>query len=392
MPKNKTRLLILSNTLSTFGGGERWALELAKRIRKDYGVKIVNPVSKRSAARTSEEYLRKEYSLRDNEILTLHCTGVSRSAFGGEQFILMVPSLAAVGALYNGIKEADVVYIISLNPILFYLTTKFAKMLKKRVILGLHNPFFPALFDRAPNKGALSWIYRRQLNCIDAFHAFNSDDAKLVSENYPDAKVYMIPHFATGSAAVMRTTPNKAFVVLFVGRLETYHKGIDLLRSVIQKTLKLNNAIFFHVVGAGTDGDSLVKNFAEAYPRNVVWRGFLEHKALDTEYSNASVFVLTSRFETFGLSLLEAQAFGIPAVAFDVKGPRDILQKQLQGTLIPDFDTDKFAEAIVKYYEEWRVGGSIAYRTKKLKICAYIAGVYSEKKIIPKIKRMLDAK
>lgn len=66
------------------------------------------------------------------------------------------------------------------------------------------------------------------------------------------------------------------------------------------------------------------------------------------EYRSSSVFVLPSRFEGFGLVLIEAMASGVPVVSFDCEnGPRSIITDGVDGFLIPPFDIDAFAEKVI---------------------------------------------
>lgn len=66
------------------------------------------------------------------------------------------------------------------------------------------------------------------------------------------------------------------------------------------------------------------------------------------EYLNSSVFVLPSRFEGFGLVLIEAMACGLPVIAFDCEnGPRSIITDGVDGYLIPPFDIEAYAERLL---------------------------------------------
>lgn len=66
------------------------------------------------------------------------------------------------------------------------------------------------------------------------------------------------------------------------------------------------------------------------------------------EYNASSVFVLPSRYEGFGLVLIEAMACGIPVVSFNCEnGPRSIISDGIDGFLIPPFDVDAFAEKMI---------------------------------------------
>ncbi|HSH39216.1 MAG TPA: glycosyltransferase [Chthoniobacterales bacterium] len=52
--------------------------------------------------------------------------------------------------------------------------------------------------------------------------------------------------------------------------------------------------------------------------------------------------------EGFGLAVIEQLAAGIPVVAYDTAGPRDILKEQFSGLLVPPGDTDSFAAALCR--------------------------------------------
>ena len=66
------------------------------------------------------------------------------------------------------------------------------------------------------------------------------------------------------------------------------------------------------------------------------------------EYLASSIFVLPSRFEGFGLVIIEAMACGVPVVAFDCEnGPRSIITNDVDGFLVPPFDVNLMAEKLI---------------------------------------------
>jgi len=66
-----------------------------------------------------------------------------------------------------------------------------------------------------------------------------------------------------------------------------------------------------------------------------------------SEYLNASLYVLSSRFEGLPLVLIEAMSMGLPIVSFDCEtGPRDIVKDGENGFLVPPMDIKALAEKI----------------------------------------------
>ena len=66
------------------------------------------------------------------------------------------------------------------------------------------------------------------------------------------------------------------------------------------------------------------------------------------EYLNSSIFVCTSRFEGFGMGIIEAMACGLPVVAFDcLWGPRSIITNGEDGILVENGHVKKFADAVL---------------------------------------------
>lgn len=70
-------------------------------------------------------------------------------------------------------------------------------------------------------------------------------------------------------------------------------------------------------------------------------------KDMREAYQESAVYVMTSKFESFGLVLIEAMACGLPCVAFDCPyGPREIIEDGKNGFLVPYDDDEMFIEKL----------------------------------------------
>jgi glycosyltransferase involved in cell wall biosynthesis len=85
------------------------------------------------------------------------------------------------------------------------------------------------------------------------------------------------------------------------------------------------------VVGDGSARAALQRRHPE-----VLWTGLKHGEDLARHYSAADVFVFPSRTDTFGVTMLEANACGVPVAAFPVTGPIDVVQQNVTGVLNTD--------------------------------------------------------
>jgi glycosyltransferase involved in cell wall biosynthesis len=88
--------------------------------------------------------------------------------------------------------------------------------------------------------------------------------------------------------------------------------------------------------------------------------------AIQAKYLESSIFVLSSRFEGFGMVLIEAMACGVPCVTFDCPyGPADIVTHQEDGLVVKNDDTLAFAQAIKVLIEKQNVRNEMGKKAKQ---------------------------
>ncbi len=147
--------------------------------------------------------------------------------------------------------------------------------------------------------------------------------------------------------------PNDAPEVLFVGRLEA-RKGIDVLLAAIPLVLGEVPHARFSIVGddtlAGRDGRTYKETFLAGgdWSGAVRFEGRMDDDALPGAYSRCDVFVAPSRFESFGLVLLEAMRAAKPVIGCDVGGMPEVIDDGKSGLLVPPSDPRALADAIIR--------------------------------------------
>ena len=158
------------------------------------------------------------------------------------------------------------------------------------------------------------------------------------------SNVVKIPDPLPFKIDVRSTLQNKRIVS--IGRYD-YDKGNDLLLQVWSKVESKMKDWCLDVYGNGNREpyQELIEKLGIDKSRCRLHGPVSDVKA---EYLNSSIFVLPSRYEGFGLVLIEAMACGVPVVSFDCEnGPRSIITDGEDGFLIPTFDIDAFAEKII---------------------------------------------
>lgn len=165
--------------------------------------------------------------------------------------------------------------------------------------------------------------------------------------------------------------------VIAAGRL-TAQKGFDILLDIwkILKDKYENNKIWnLEIYGEGEDRDCLEKMIKKNNLQEYVSLQGASNNMLES-YAKGSIFALSSRYEGFGLVLIEAMSCGLVPVAFDCKqGPNEIMTSDT-GYLIPQYDKELYAEKLYYLMENEDV------RMRMSEKCRSRANEYDENKII----------
>ncbi|MGC8483996.1 MAG: glycosyltransferase, partial [Thermodesulfobium sp.] len=133
-------------------------------------------------------------------------------------------------------------------------------------------------------------------------------------------------------------------IFIYVGRLDDYQKNITFLlkgMSKIDKDFKLI------IVGKGGDEERL-KSLANdlGISQRIEWRGF-KKDPYENLNEGVTALLLTSRFESFGMVLVEANQRGIPVISSDCQvGPADIVIPGVNGYLYPEGDMNAFVKIV----------------------------------------------
>lgn len=213
------------------------------------------------------------------------------------------------------------------------------------LILEMHSSKF--IEERETEKNIFSKTYIRIVHALKKIGAqqydrFVVETSESIAEwNVKNTIVILNPLWFT--ADKVGTLENKK--VIAVGR-HTYEKGLDRLLHIWKQLVVKHPDWTLEIYGQANENFDL-KTLAEKLNiSNHVFFQELVHN-IDEKYSEASIYLMTSRFEGFGMVLIEAMASGLPCIAYDCPcGPRGIIDHGEDGFLIENGNEADYVQAV----------------------------------------------
>lgn len=229
------------------------------------------------------------------------------------------------------------------------------------VILDISNgiPFFAPLFTRKPTILMVHHVHRNQW-----FHEFPrlvahfgwflesrfvpflyrnkrvitvspTTEEEMLLLGYKHKNLYLV--FSGLNLTVqMERNESPTPKIAYVGRLKSY-KRVHLLLDAVDKLRQEFPNIQLEIAGKGDSYDALVQEIRERHlEEHVIMRGFISEEERAQILSTATVFATPSMQEGWGLSVIEANAYGCPAVAYDVPGLQVSIPNNETGLLAKD--------------------------------------------------------
>jgi len=316
--------------LKNFGGKEKVIIQISNELAKLNEVKIVSTDAIKFERIKEKELLAELNEVEYKRIKTIKLFKHS---------LILNPF-----EVYNFVKWSDVIYCTSPDffsnfPILF-----FSKILKKKVVLGFHDP---DIFVTSSKLKKIKRFFDFLLfGNFDAFHVLTKTQIEKLKKY--KTKKFLIPNFYDKNLEKIFPKEQKEFIAIFIGRLSK-QKGAELIPD-IAKSFK---EIKFVVLGEGEEREEIERKVKEEKIENVSFLGFVSEKEKLEQLRKASLLIFPSRFETFPLVIVDALACGLPFVAFSIPEIKELSNKQ-NSYLAKDFDVEDFKKGIELFYEKWK--------------------------------------
>ena len=218
-----------------------------------------------------------------------------------------------------------------------------------RAVPGFLRPLFRNPFGRAlslkRHRRAHATDLQRILKTYDYFVMFgppNLEELEYFLPGYDREKIRLIPN---SIPEVADSPPRKEKRILWLGRLSKAQKQAELIPEVWRGVCERLPDWQLDVVGDGPDRAEIERQVTESGLPRVSFHG---RQVPDDYYRRAAIFFMTSAFEGFPNTLVEAQSYAAIPVVFDSYPVASwIVDDGKSGFLIKPFDIDAMAERIV---------------------------------------------
>lgn len=245
--------------------------------------------------------------------------------------------------MYKYLKDIKEGVLISTRPSFNIFTAKYVN--KNVVTIGqehLNLSIYPKRLQKSIKK------YYPRLNYLATLTDDDTLDYKKLFSN-EKIEVVKLTNSIPPFESKLSTLEDKT--ILAAGRLVP-QKGFDLLIEAFAKIVDKAPDWKVKIFGAGKDKEMLQDMIAERHLyNNVLLMGPTQE--IEKELTKSSIYALSSRFEGFGMVIVEAMQCGVPVVSFDCpKGPGEIIAHGEDGILVKDGDVDAFADALLELIED----------------------------------------
>ena len=211
-------------------------------------------------------------------------------------------------------------------PAYFYMHTDWIVFAKK--VLHLEKE----------NQTSFRRLNRAYYKAFDGVFVLNTDHFNWLTNKKMElskSSVFLTAHWAANHFHQLPQEKQRLFnirdekpVMLFAGRI-SHEKGVMELPDLYKAVKSAIPGIQMVIAGSGP----AEKQLKEAMP-DAIYFGWVDPVELPAIYSSADLLLLPSQFDTFSCVVLESLACGLPVVAYNTKGPKDIIQHEINGFLV----------------------------------------------------------
>lgn len=347
-------ILFLLRLWPVYGGGETVTICLANEmVRRGWQVTVAY----------FKDTTREQMPFIDSRIKTLHVEDIDCDEFMQAK----ADSDKAQDAAIEYIKKNNVDVVINQWWLPYYIS-RLKKETKAKVISCLHQAFFTPILDEKGIKGYSKRLFRP---IYESWKKRDKVRDVMSYLPYVDRYVFLSPHFQhqfesfahyVNYEGKLDAIPNptvynsiiteekfrkKENIVLLVGRMLEGQKRITRALRIWELVQQSDVAKSwrFVIVGDGPDLPMYKQIAADLKLERISFEGYQQPLPY---YEKSRIFLMTSQFEGFGMTLVESQQQGVvPMVMDSFLSLHDIVKSGINGIIVPNRDEQAFATALI---------------------------------------------
>ena len=232
--------------------------------------------------------------------------------------------------------------------------------------IQIHTDFLSPYFRRESLKNFLRfWLYRISLRQADSIRVVSQRILKSIKYLNPDIviPIFVMPVFIDQAqiqlpdhigSNIRKKYPQADFIILMASRL-TQEKNIPLAFEAFSKIVKKYPKTFMVIVGDGPETPHLKAKISKldlwgsvSFEPAVSFQRLVEYY-----YSGADLFLLTSYYEGYARTLIEATLLQLPVITSDVGIASEIFMHNVTGTVIPVDNREALEDTIEHVIQDY---------------------------------------
>jgi len=259
----------------------------------------------------------------------------------------------------------DVFHFHLLNFKTLYIL-KILKELNQKVVVTVHG--IDIQIDKDIRYGyRLNKSYEKKflniVNKIDRFFSISQNIKNdLLDLGIKKNKIIMVPNGIEKSKFLklreIKENINKKIFLITVARFAKEKKGFDLIPQVAKLLNEKKIDFQWTIVGYNSKDIRMIKNM-ENFEKNFKYldnienldEKFFPHNNLIKIYKSNHIYINMARIESFGITIMEALASGLPVITFDTKGGNELIKNDYNGIIVENLSPEQIVNAISQYID-----------------------------------------
>jgi glycosyltransferase involved in cell wall biosynthesis len=313
-------------------------------------------------------------------------SGIVRRGFHKKKLLPLSPELANFL-----VRNPDKIAVFHIHSVFYPPNTAFAFALSRLgypYVLSPHGGYNDNIFKRHWFKKMFYYYFfeKRMVRQAKAIFCVAEREKEDLKRFDYQGIVRVVPNIITTSPSAVEATkilPDEDLpkTILFLGRYDMLHKGLDNLLHIFKHIEKIDKNIVLKLYGKGNDKAKLKKMVSSLRLHNVSIHDGIFGKEKEEVMRKATAYIQPSRWEAFGMALFEAAMLGVPVIINKNLYMSDFFVQHQLGLLIDD-NFEESAKMIVDFIHNEslrkRISQKIGHIVEATFAPAHIAELASE--------------